>query len=176
MNTLRQWVHRRAHHGRMDHAHVNRQRRFALYMTIFAGVRMAVWFAAMALVIAYYAGVGGSFELWFIRLSSLVLWVSFISYYCNFATDFASFMAGMAALFSADSHATAIAADSGPAEDFARALSANADVLSKLDGLGDQVAGLAEAVQVVMAARAAREAAPPGPVPATKLQRKGAGA
>lgn len=116
---LRQWVHHRAHHGPATHAHISRQRRFALYMTIFAGIRVVAWTACMLLIIAYAIGAKGTFILFFVRLSSLVLWVSFISYYCNAATDFASFMAGVSALFSADSHATAVTASSSLAVDFA---------------------------------------------------------
>ena len=145
MNKLRRWVHHRARHGPSTHAHISKQRRFALWMTVFAGVRVVAWTACMLLIIAYALGVKGSFILGFVRLSSLVLWVSFISYYCNAATDFASFMAGVSALFSADSHATAVAAGGGPAEDIAQALSANADVLARLDVLDGKLAGLAQA-------------------------------
>ena len=36
--------------------------------------------------------------------------MSVISYYCNFSTDLANFTAGLAALFSSDSHAATVAA------------------------------------------------------------------
>jgi hypothetical protein len=157
MNRLRRWVHHRAHHGPQDHAHVSRQRRAALWMTVFAAVRTVAWVICMLLIAAHWLGAGGPFLHWFVSLSSTVLFVTMISFYCNASTDMANFAASLAALFSADSHATAIAADSSPAEDFARALSANADVLAKLDGLDGKVADLADAVQVVMAARNARD-------------------
>ena len=108
---LRQWVHHRAHHGPDSRAHVSRQRRAALWMTIFAAVRTVLWIVCMLLIVAIWCGAHIAFLSWFKGLSSSVIFVTFISFYCNASTDAANLMAGMAALFSADSHATAITAN-----------------------------------------------------------------
>jgi len=110
MASLRSSIHRRAHLGVMSHSAISRQRRTALYLTLFAGVRCMVWLACMAFIGLYELGIGGSFITGFARLSGLILWVSVISYYCNFSTDLANFTAGLAALFSSDSHAATVAA------------------------------------------------------------------
>ncbi len=107
---LKAWISHRSKAGPLPPGHISAQRRFSLWMTAAAGARMGVWVAAMALLVIYAAGLRGGFVLWFVHLSSLVIWVSFISYYCNFATDFAAFLAGTAALFSADTH-TSVAVD-----------------------------------------------------------------
>ena len=118
MNTLRQWVHHRAHHGPVSHAHVSRQRRAALWMTIFAAVRTVLWIVCMLLIVAIWCGAHIAFLSWFKGLSSSVIFVTFISFYCNASTDAANLMAGMAALFSADSHAAAIAGNAATSADF----------------------------------------------------------
>ena len=92
----------------LPRSHVSRQRRTALWLTAAALLRVLIWVAAMLVLAVYAAGARGSFISWFTHLSGLVIWVSFISYYCNAATDFASLTAGLAALFSADSHAAVI--------------------------------------------------------------------
>lgn len=117
MNSLRGWVHHRAHHGPSTRAHVSKQRRAALYTTIFAAVRTFIWIVAMLLIVAIWLGVHDSFFRWFRDLSSSVIFVTFISFYCNASTDAANLTAGMAALFSADSHATVLTADSGLSAD-----------------------------------------------------------
>ena len=151
MNPVRRWVHKRAHNGPVTHAHVSRQRRFALYMTIFAGVRVVAWTACMLLIIAYALGAKGSFIIFFVRLSSLVLWVSFISYYCNAATDFASFMAGVSALFASDSHAAAIAGNANTSADFT-ALESDIARLADLQP-GPEATALAGEIRQRLAAR-----------------------
>ena len=118
MNRLRQWVHHRAHHGPVSHAAVSRQRRAALWMTIFAAVRTFAWLVCMLIILVHYAGVGGAFIHSFIATSSSVLFVTLISFYCNASTDAANLMAGMAALFSSDSHAAAIAGNASMSADF----------------------------------------------------------
>ena len=108
MASLRSSIHRRAHLGVMSHSAISRQRRTALYLTLFAGVRCMVWLACMAFIGLYELGVGGGFITEFARLSATVLWVSVISYYCNAATEGAALTAGLAALFSSDSHAATV--------------------------------------------------------------------
>jgi hypothetical protein len=100
---LRSWVHRRASVA-LTHDHVRGQRRVALWLTVFAAVRTAVWLLAMVIIIVHWLGAGGSFVHAFIDVSSTVLFVTFISFYCNASTDAANLTAGLAALFSADSH------------------------------------------------------------------------
>ena len=100
---LRGWVHRRAA-AALTHDHVRGQRRVALWLTVFAAVRTAVWLLAMVIIIIHWLGAGGSFIHAFIDVSSTVLFVTFISFYCNASTDAANLTAGLAALFSADSH------------------------------------------------------------------------
>ena len=174
MNKLRRWVHHRAHHGPASHEHVSRQRRAALWMTIFAAVRTVLWIICMLLIVAIWCGAHVAFLSWFKGLSSSVIFVTFISFYCNASTDAANLMAGIAALFSADSHATAVAAGGSPGEDIALALSANADVLAKLDVLDGKLAGLAQAAaadglaDVLAEVKAVRAlVTPAAPVPAT---------
>jgi len=100
---LRNWVHRRAS-AALTHDHVRGQRRVALWLTVFAAVRTAVWLLAMVIIVIHWLGAGGSFVHAFIDVSSTVLFVTFISFYCNASTDAANLTAGLAALFSADSH------------------------------------------------------------------------
>jgi hypothetical protein len=109
MASLRRRLHHRAHLGSLTHEHISKQRRAALWLTIFAGCRTLAWIACMAFIGVYALGLGGSFIRGFAHLSSLVLWVSVISYYCNASTDAANLMAGIAALFSSDSHAAIMA-------------------------------------------------------------------
>jgi hypothetical protein len=118
MKSLRQRVHQRAHLGPSGHAHVSRQRRMALWLTIFSAIRTLAWVICMLVIVAHWAGVGGGFVHSFIALSGSVVFVTFISFYCNAATDAANLMAGIAALFSADSHATAVRAGKTLAADF----------------------------------------------------------
>jgi hypothetical protein len=106
---LRAWVHRRAA-AALTHDHVRGQRRVALWLTVFAAVRTAVWLLAMVIIIIHWLGAGGSFVHAFIDVSSTVLFVTFISFYCNASTDAANLTAGLAALFSADSHHATTAA------------------------------------------------------------------
>jgi len=101
-------IHHRAHLGVMSHTAISRQRRTALWLTIFAGARCLAWLACMAFIGLYELGVGGGFITEFARLSATVLWVSVISYYCNAATEGAALTAGLAALFSSDSHAATV--------------------------------------------------------------------
>ena len=134
MNTLRRWVHHRAHNGPVTHAHVSRQRRAALWMTIFAAARTVAWLICMLIILVHYAGIGGSFIHAFIATSSSVLFVTLISFYCNASTDAANLMAGIAALFSADSHAAAVAGNVVGKDVQARA----ADVEAILHGQSEQ--------------------------------------
>jgi len=119
MASLRGRIHRRAHLGTLSHERIGRQRRAALWLTIFAACRTAAWLVCMALIGVYALGIGGAFIKGFAHLSSLVLWVSLISYYCNASTDAANLMAGIAALFSSDSHAATVAATVSFGADFA---------------------------------------------------------
>jgi hypothetical protein len=118
MNPLRRWVHQRARRGPATHARVSGQRRMALWMTMFAAVRTVAWIICMIIILVHYAGVGGSFIHAFIATSSSVLFVTLISFYCNASTDAANLMAGIAALFSADSHAATLAANTAVSSDF----------------------------------------------------------
>jgi hypothetical protein len=147
----RAWLHLRAHAGPLPHAKISKQRRTALWLTAFAAARVAVWAAAMTVLVLYAAGLRGTFVAWFVHLSSLVVWVSFISYYCNAATDFATFTAGLAALFSADSHAAVITAGT--------ATSASLDTIesdiARLADLqpGPEAAALADSIRRQLAGR-----------------------
>ncbi len=118
MNPVRQRVRQRSHNGPVTHAHVSRQRRAALWMTIFAAARTVAWIVCMIIILVHYLGVGGPFMHGFIATSSSVLFVTLISFYCNASTDAANLMAGIAALFSADSHATAIGTATALSADF----------------------------------------------------------
>lgn len=115
---LRGWVHRRAA-AALTHDHVRGQRRVALWLTVFAAVRTAAWLAAMLVIIVHWLGAGGSFVHGFISVSSTVLFVTFISFYCNASTDAANLTAGLAALFSADSHHATTAVRAALAQDTA---------------------------------------------------------
>ncbi len=153
MNSLRQWVRHRAHHGPVTHAHVSRQRRAALWMTIFAAARTVAWLLCMLIILAHYAGAGGPFIHAFIATSSSVLFVTLISFYCNASTDAANLMAGIAALFSADSHAAVLAGDVAVSADFT---SLEADI-ARLAGLqpGDEAEALAAEIRRELGAPAA---------------------
>ena len=119
LGALRGRIHRRSHLGTLSHERISRQRRAALWLTIFAGARTLAWLVCMAFIGLYELGIGGGFIGGFARLSSLVLWVSVISYYCNASTDLANFTAGLAALFSSDTHAATVAASASFGADFA---------------------------------------------------------
>ncbi len=106
---IRPWLHLRAHAGALPHAKVSKQRRMAIWLTITSAIRVIVWTLAMGVIVLHWAGVGGPFIHWFTTLSGTVIFVTFISFYCNAATDGASLTASIAALFSADSHAAVIA-------------------------------------------------------------------
>jgi len=108
MASLRSSIHHRAHLGAMSHKRVSGQRRLALWLTMAAALRTVIWVTAMALIVAHWCGAGGPFLHWFTSLSATVIFVTFISFYCNAATDLAGFTASIAALFSADSHAATI--------------------------------------------------------------------
>jgi hypothetical protein len=101
---IREWIHKRARAGPLHHGHVANQRKTALYMTVFSSIRTALWIICMLLIIVIWFGGKDSFLNWFGGLSSKVIFVTFISFYCNAATDFAGTMASMSALFAADSH------------------------------------------------------------------------
>jgi hypothetical protein len=106
---IRPWLHLRARVGHMPHAKVSRQRRLAIWLTITSAARVILWVIAMGIIVLHWAGVGGPLIHWFTSLSGEVIFVTFISFYCNAATDGASLTASISALFSADSHAAAIA-------------------------------------------------------------------
>jgi hypothetical protein len=106
-NPVRHWIHHRAHATALGHDHVHGQRRLALYLAVFAAVRVACWVSCMLIIIAHWLGAGGSFIHAFTDLSSSVLFVTFISFYCNSSSDAANLTAGLAALFAADSHGAA---------------------------------------------------------------------
>jgi hypothetical protein len=108
LGALRGRIHRRSHLGAMSHKRISGQRRLALWLTTFAVIRTVVWLAAMGLIVAHWLGVGGPFLHWFTSLSATVIFVTFISFYCNASTDAANMAAGFAALFSADSHAAVV--------------------------------------------------------------------
>ena len=135
MRSLRGALRERAHRGPVTHAHVSSQRRLALWMTVFAAVRTVAWIACMLVICVHWAGAGGAFITAFTSMSSSVLFVTFISFYCNASTDAANLMAGIAALFSADGHAAAIAAGE----------SARADIESDIARLADLEPGPAAA-------------------------------
>ena len=105
--SIRSRIHERASAKSQGHAKISKQRRSALWMTVFAGVRTVAWILCMLVIVVHWLGVGGSFIHSFIAVSETVLFVTFISFYCNASTDAANLMAGIAALFSADSHHTA---------------------------------------------------------------------
>ena len=101
---LRSRVFRRSATRALPHSHLARQRELAIWLTAFSGIRTFVWLIAMALIVAHWCGAGGGFLHWFTSLSGEVVFVTFISFYCNASTDAANLTAGLAALFSADSH------------------------------------------------------------------------
>ena len=102
MRWLRARIHHRGLHG---HAHISKQRRVALYLTVFAAVRTAIWVTGMLLIgVSLLVGYEHGFLHAFMHLNSTIVWVVFISYYCNASTDAANMAAGISALFSADSH------------------------------------------------------------------------
>jgi hypothetical protein len=101
---LHEWIHRRSTIGPLHHGHVANQRKTALWITLFAAIRTFLWIVCMLIIVIHWVGVGGSFIHGFIDVSSTVLFVTFISFYCNASTDAANLTAGLAALFSADSH------------------------------------------------------------------------
>jgi len=99
------WIDRRAQQRHLQgHRHVAGQRQLALWMTLFSAVRTVVWLLAMAGILAYWLHLALPGLRGFITLSSTVLFVTFISFYCNASTDAANFSASIAALFSADAH------------------------------------------------------------------------
>lgn len=127
---LRKWLHLRIHAGKMPHAKISKQRKTAIWLTITAAIRVLVWTLAMGIIVLHWLGVGGSFIHGFTTLSGTVIFVTFISFYCNAATDGASLTASIAALFSADSHAATIASGAATATD--------------LDSIEDDIARLAD--------------------------------
>jgi hypothetical protein len=107
---IRAWLHVRAHAGPQPHTRISRQRRMAIWLTATSAARVIIWVVAMILIILHWTGVTGPVVSWFATLSGTVIFITFISLYCNAATDGASLTAAVAALFSADSHAAAVAA------------------------------------------------------------------
>lgn len=101
-------IHRRAAAGSLPASHISKQRRLALWLALTAGLRTAVWVLAMLLIVLYWCGVTGTVIHWFIALSGSIVFVTFISLYCNAATDGSALTASIAALFSADSHAAVV--------------------------------------------------------------------
>ena len=116
---LRTAIHNRTHLRHHGYTEISRQRRLALWMSVFAAVRTVVWVAAMALIVAHWLGGNTVFLHGFITLSGTVVFVTFISFYCNASTDAANLAASIAALYSADSHATAIGTSAVLSADFA---------------------------------------------------------
>ena len=152
MNTLQRWVHHRAHQGPVGHAKISGRRRMALWMTIFAAARTVLWVVAMLLIVAIWFGAHSAFFSWFHGLSGSVIFVTFISFYCNASTDAANLMAGIAALFSADSHAATVSANSAVTVDFT-AIEADIARLADLQP-GPEAAALAEEIRQRLAAHA----------------------
>jgi hypothetical protein len=107
---LRRRVFRRASAGVLPHDRLARQRELAIWLTAFSAVRTGVWLIAMGLIVAHWAGAGGTFLHWFTGLSGEVVFVTFISFYCNASTDAANLSASLAALFSTDGQAATVAA------------------------------------------------------------------
>ena len=103
---LRTWVRVRAGLGPLPSTHVSRQRALALYLSVFAAVRTALWLGCMGVIMVHWLGGGDAFIDGFIRTSSTVLFVTFISFYCNASTDAANLTAGIAALYAADTGGT----------------------------------------------------------------------
>ncbi len=104
------WIRRRAEVRRLHgHKHVSAQRRLALILVIFSATRTVAWVLAMLLIGVHYLVVTFHWQEppwlgWFVALSSTVLFVTLISFYCNASTDAANLVASIAALFSADAH------------------------------------------------------------------------
>lgn len=119
MRGLRRRVHERAHRGPVGHARISGQRRTALWLTVFSAVRTVAWIVCMLVIAAHWLGAGGPFVRSFIAMSGSVVFVTFISFYCNAATDFASLMAGVAAVFSADGHAAVVGGGAALSSDMA---------------------------------------------------------
>jgi hypothetical protein len=142
---VRQWVHNRAHHAAHTRAHVSGQRRLALWLTLFAAARTVLWLVCMLVIVVHWLGGGGSFVHAFIDVSSTVLFVTFISFYCNASTDAANLTAGLAALFSADTHSATIAVR----EDLTMDLTQIETDIARLADLepGPEAAALADGIQ-----------------------------
>ena len=116
---LRSRVLRRSATRALPHSHLARQRELAIWLTAFSGIRTFVWLIAMALIVAHWCGAGGGFLHWFTSLSGEVVFVTFISFYCNASTDAANLSASLAALFAADSHVATVTAGTVVAGDLA---------------------------------------------------------
>lgn len=150
LGRLRRRMHRRAHLGAFTHEHISSQRQATLWLTVFAGVRTLAWIICIGFIGVYSLGLGGSFIRGFAHLSSLVLWVSVISYYCNASTDAANLMAGIAALFSSDSHAAVVATGVSLSVDLGE-LEADIARLAEL-APGQEAAELAESMRAKLTA------------------------
>ena len=105
---IRHRVFRRSATGALPHDRLARQRELAIWLTAFSGARTTVWLLAMGLIVAHWCGAGGVFLHWFTSLSGEVVFVTFISFYCNASTDAANLSASLAALFAADAHAATV--------------------------------------------------------------------
>lgn len=116
-----------------------------MWLTVFSAVRTFAWILCMLVIVAHWLGAGGPFIRSFITLSGSVVFVTFISFYCNAATDAANLMAGIAALFSADSHHDAEAARMALGTDFG-ALEADVARLADLQP-GDEATALAAQIR-----------------------------
>jgi hypothetical protein len=139
------WVSKRARHVPHTHEHVSGQRRLSLWITVFAGVRTGLWLLCMLVITAHWLGAGGPFIHGFIDVSSTVLFVTFISFYCNASTDAANLTAGLAALFSSDAHSATI----GMREDLGVDLTQIENDISRLADLepGPEAARLAAQIR-----------------------------
>jgi hypothetical protein len=150
VKSLHSWVNTRAgRHGLDGHVSISSQRRIALWLTVFAAVRTAAWLVCMSFIAAHWMGASGIFIHSFISLSGSVVFVSFISFYCNASTDAANLMAGIAALFSADSHHDSEATRAALGIDF-RALESDVLRLALLQP-GDEAEALAAEIHAKLA-------------------------
>jgi hypothetical protein len=142
---IRSRVFRRSAVRALPHTRIARQRELAIWLTAFSGIRTFVWLVAMGLIVAHWAGAGGAFLHWFTSLSGEVVFVTFISFYCNASTDAANLSASLAALFAADSHVATVTAGREAGEDLA---GIEADIARLADMLpGDEAGALAASIR-----------------------------
>lgn len=82
------------------HHHGSPQRSFSVWVTVFNGILTIVWLLSMIAMGLHFLLPHSTILDRYFEVCQTVAFVTFISLYCNFVSQLAAFIAGLAAIFS----------------------------------------------------------------------------